>query len=163
MWATSPPSFSYGAAPRWRFKEKPLGCLVWDNAHWHTSTIVRNWIRERNQQIKNQRTGVRILPCFLPKRAPGSIPSNLSGSIANMPWLNSTGCTRPSNWPSATRAYYQCAYEAHLAISEIVSWVCTRLQRICTKTDTGSGIEDKRDENTYRYCWSYASLNRFLV
>jgi hypothetical protein len=44
--------------------------LVWDNASWHTSKRVREWIREHNRQVKQKGRGVRILPCLLPKQAP---------------------------------------------------------------------------------------------
>ena len=40
--------------------------LIWDNASWHVSKQVRTWIREHNSQVKQQSTGVRILPFFLP-------------------------------------------------------------------------------------------------
>ena len=43
--------------------------LIWDNASWHGSKIVRTWIREHNQQVKTSGTGVRILPVFLPTLA----------------------------------------------------------------------------------------------
>lgn len=44
--------------------------LIWDNATWHKSNIVRDWIREHNQQVKKQGAGVRILPFFLPVKSP---------------------------------------------------------------------------------------------
>ena len=43
--------------------------LIWDNASWHKSLLVRTWIREHNQQVK-QTEGVRILPFFLPTQSP---------------------------------------------------------------------------------------------
>ncbi len=44
--------------------------LVWDNASWHISKWVREWIREHNRRVKQEGRGVRILPCLLPKKAP---------------------------------------------------------------------------------------------
>ncbi|MGI8551349.1 MAG: hypothetical protein ACR2PL_11275 [Dehalococcoidia bacterium] len=32
--------------------------LVWDNASWHRSSEVRNWIREHNRQVKTSEQGV---------------------------------------------------------------------------------------------------------
>ncbi len=44
--------------------------LVWDNASWHLSQPVRQWLRAHNQQVKRDGAGVRILPCFLPVKSP---------------------------------------------------------------------------------------------
>ena len=44
--------------------------LIWDNASFHVSKLVRTWIREHNRLIKQAGTRVRILPCFLPTKSP---------------------------------------------------------------------------------------------
>ena len=44
--------------------------LVWDNASWHKSKLVREWIRAHNRQVKDTGEGVRILPCLLPSKSP---------------------------------------------------------------------------------------------
>jgi hypothetical protein len=44
--------------------------LIWDNAPWHISKMVRSWIRKHNQQVKQTGKGVRILPFLLPKQSP---------------------------------------------------------------------------------------------
>lgn len=44
--------------------------LIWDNASWHKSKMVRTWIREHNQQVKQEGKGVRILPFLLPTKSP---------------------------------------------------------------------------------------------
>jgi transposase len=43
--------------------------LIWDNASWHVSQRVRQWIKDHNRQAK-QTGGVRILPCYLPSKSP---------------------------------------------------------------------------------------------
>jgi hypothetical protein len=43
--------------------------LIWDNASWHISKLVRTWIREHNQQVKLTGKGVRILPFQLPTQS----------------------------------------------------------------------------------------------
>lgn len=48
---------------------KKVLALVWDNASWHCSQLVRNWIRQHNKQVKQQ-GGVRIIKCFLPVKSP---------------------------------------------------------------------------------------------
>jgi transposase len=44
--------------------------LVWDNASWHKSQIVRGWIRAHNQIVKREGKGVRLLPFLLPTKSP---------------------------------------------------------------------------------------------
>ena len=43
---------------------KTAWLLIWDNASWHVSKLLRSWIREHNSQVKAEGKGVRILPCF---------------------------------------------------------------------------------------------------
>jgi transposase len=44
--------------------------LIWDNASWHKSQIVRDWIRAHNQTVKKTGKGVRLLPVLLPTKSP---------------------------------------------------------------------------------------------
>jgi transposase len=44
--------------------------LLWDNARWHTSAVVRTWIRAHNRTVKCTGHGVRLLSCFLPVKSP---------------------------------------------------------------------------------------------
>ncbi len=44
--------------------------LVWDNASWHNSQIVKSWIREHNRQVRRSGHGVRLLICALPTKSP---------------------------------------------------------------------------------------------
>ena len=44
--------------------------LVWDNASWHVSQRVRNWIRAHNRRVKKDKAGVRIVVCPLPVKSP---------------------------------------------------------------------------------------------
>lgn len=44
--------------------------LVWDNAPWHVSRAVRQWIRAHNRQVKTSGQGVRILNDYLPIKSP---------------------------------------------------------------------------------------------
>ena len=44
--------------------------LPWDNASWHKSREVREWITTHNRQVKDSGRGVRIVPCLLPTRSP---------------------------------------------------------------------------------------------
>ena len=35
--------------------------LVWDNAPWHVSRLVRQWVRAHNRQVKASGRGVRLI------------------------------------------------------------------------------------------------------
>ena len=43
--------------------------LIWDNASWHTSQIVRQWIQAYNQRMKRE-GGCRLLVFYLPTKSP---------------------------------------------------------------------------------------------
>ena len=53
-----------------RLAQKQVLVMVWDHASWHKSKAVRKWVREHNQQVKQTRQGVRLLPWLLPKQSP---------------------------------------------------------------------------------------------
>jgi hypothetical protein len=87
--------------------------LIWDNASWHVSQRVRNWIQAHNRRAK-QEGGVRIVSCYLPVKSP---------------WLNSIepkwvhgkrAIVEPDRvltaWEVETRAcgYYGCDRHEHL-------------------------------------------------
>ena len=44
--------------------------LIWDNASWHISREVRDWVRRHNREIKRTGYGCRLLICRLPSRSP---------------------------------------------------------------------------------------------
>src|SRR5947209_7405106 len=48
----------------------PALVVIWDNASWHKSQIVRSWMRSHNQTVKQTGKGVRILPGLLPSKSP---------------------------------------------------------------------------------------------
>jgi hypothetical protein len=48
---------------------KRVFVLVWDNATWHTSQQVCQWIRAHNAKVKRS-GGVRLIVCHLPVKSP---------------------------------------------------------------------------------------------
>ncbi len=81
---------------------KRLLVLVWDNATWHTSQKVRQWIRSHNTKAK-QTGGLRLLVCRLPVKSP---------------WLN---CIEPK-WVHGKRAIVEP--ERKLTALELKTKVC---------------------------------------
>jgi transposase len=43
--------------------------LIWDNASWHRSHIVRKWLKAHNQRVKRA-GGCRLIVCPLPSKSP---------------------------------------------------------------------------------------------
>jgi hypothetical protein len=80
---------------------KEVWLLIWDNASWHISKEVREWIASHNRRVKNSggEAGVRIISCLLPiKRARGSTLWSPSGSMASARWSSPTVCSRLRSW-----------------------------------------------------------------
>lgn len=95
--------------------------LVWDNASWHISHQVRNWIRVHNRQVKRSGEGVRILACLLPVKSPWLNPIEPK-------WVHGKRrVVEPGRTLSAHEladricATFDCVHEAHLSIPEKVA------------------------------------------
>lgn len=95
--------------------------MLWDNASWHISRMVRDWLRTHNRQVGREGKGVRIIPCYLPTKSP---------------WLNSI----ESHWAHGKRkvveparlltanelaervcSHFGCQHEPHLHLTEQLS------------------------------------------
>lgn len=92
--------------------------LIWDNASWHKSQKVRTWIRAHNRQVKCTGQGVRLIVFFLPTKSPWLNPIEPK-------WVHGKrAVAEPERTLSAAEleeriyAYYGCAAEPHLTISE---------------------------------------------
>ena len=95
--------------------------LIWDNASWHKSRRVRDWIGAHNRKVKESGRGVRIVACFLPTKSP---------------WLNAIepkwahGKRKVAEPERLLGAYeladrvcgvFGCAHEPHLSIPQEVA------------------------------------------
>ena len=76
--------------------------LIWDNASWHRSHIVRQWLTAHNQRVK--RAGCRLLVCPLPSKRP---------------WLNAL----EPRWVHGKRAILEPT--RLLTAQELIARVCT--------------------------------------
>jgi transposase len=88
--------------------------LVWDNASWHESQIVRRWLREHNRQVKQSGQGGRLIVSFLPVKSPWLNPIEPK-------WLHGKKrVAEPDRLLSAAEladrvcAAYQCPHHPHL-------------------------------------------------
>jgi transposase len=78
-------------------------CLIWDNAAWHASQQVRDWLRDHNRQVKRRGQGVRLIAGYLPSKSP---------------WLNAIEAT----WVHGKRRVVEA--DRLLTISELADRVC---------------------------------------
>lgn len=92
--------------------------LIWDNASWHKSAEVRQWIRAHNRCVKQTGSGVRILACLLPTQSPWLNPIEPK-------WVHGKRAVRaPARVLSAAElearvyAYSRCDPHPQLVISE---------------------------------------------
>jgi len=95
--------------------------LIWDNASWHISKQVRQWLREHNQQVKQASKGVRILPFFLPTRSPWLNPIEPRWVHAKKAIVEPDGLLSAQQLAERVCTHFGCSYESHLAIVEEVS------------------------------------------
>jgi transposase len=85
--------------------------LMWDNASWHISQAVRQWIRAHNRTVK-QAGGCRLLMCRLPSKSP---------------WLNPI----EPKWVHGKRAVAEPVRT--LAVAELMQRICAYYH--CTLED----------------------------
>ena len=92
--------------------------LVWDNASWHKSQIVRTWIRRHNQQAKACGEGVRIVPCLLPSKSPWLNPIEPKWVHGKRAVLEPARVLTAQELADRVCAYYGCPHDAPLSIPE---------------------------------------------
>ncbi len=80
--------------------------LIWDNAAWHRSQAVRDWIKTHNRKVKAE-GGCRLIICHLPSKSP---------------WLNAI----EPKWVHGKRAAAES--ERLLPMSELMQRVCAYYQ-----------------------------------
>ena len=97
--------------------------LIWDNASWHKSKEVRDWIASHNREVKanGSEAGVRIVACLLPKKSPWLNPIEPK-------WVHSKRkVTEPERLLGAYEladrvcGVFGCAHEEHLSLPQEVA------------------------------------------
>jgi transposase len=92
--------------------------LVWDNASWHTSQLMRTWLRTHNRHVKQTGRGVRIIACRLPSKSPWLNPIEPKWVHGKRAVVEPACLLTAQEVAERVCAYYACAPEAHLSISE---------------------------------------------
>jgi hypothetical protein len=92
--------------------------LVWDNASWHTSQVVRTWLRAHNRHVKRTGRGVRVVTCRLPSKSPWLNPIEPKWLHGKRAVVEPARVLTAQEVAERVCAYYECSQEAHLSISE---------------------------------------------
>jgi hypothetical protein len=95
--------------------------LVWDNASWHVSAAVRDWLREHNRQVRRQESRVRIVVCGLPVKSPWLNPIEPKWVHGKRKVVEPTRLLTAAELEQRVCAYYDCAQCDHLAIPQKVA------------------------------------------
>lgn len=95
--------------------------LIWDNASWHKSQHVRQWLHAHNREVKRSGQGVRFIACLLPSKSPWLNPIEPK-------WMHGKrAISEPARLLTADElsqrvcSYYGCDREAHLTMPEKVA------------------------------------------
>ena len=89
--------------------------LVWDNASWHDSQLVRAWLRRHNRQVKRSGCGVRLVVCALPVKSPWLHPIEPKWLHAKRTVVEPARLLDLAELTERVCAVYGCPHEPHLA------------------------------------------------
>jgi len=88
--------------------------LIWDNASWHESHIVRRWLREHNRQVKQTGQGVRLIVSFLPVKSPWLNPIEPKWLHGKKRVAESDRLLSAAELVERVCAVYACPHHPHL-------------------------------------------------
>jgi hypothetical protein len=94
---------------------------VWDNASWHGSQAVRQWLREHNRQVKREGQGVRIVKCPLPSKSPWLNPLEAHGVHGKRAVVEPARLLTAAELVERVNTHCGCSYEEPLSIPQEVS------------------------------------------
>lgn len=94
--------------------------LIWDNAPWHISKVVRTWIRTHNQQAKRTGQGVRIVVCYLPSKSPWLNPIEPKWMHGKRAIVEPARLLPALELADRVCARFDCVHEPHLVAPEKV-------------------------------------------
>ena len=101
-------------------KGKRVLILVWDNASWHISKYVRNWVREHNRKVTMLGQGVRIWVCPLPTKSPWLNPIEPKWVHGKRRVVEPSRKLSPAELEEQVYSALDCSSEPHLTLSNNV-------------------------------------------
>ncbi len=100
---------------------KKVLVLVWDNASWHISHEVRDWIDKHNREVKKgAKEGVRIISCLLPKKSPWLNPIEPKWMHGKRRVMEADGLLSAHELIERVCAAFDCPHYEHLSVAEKV-------------------------------------------
>jgi hypothetical protein len=100
---------------------KRVWVLIWDNASWHISREVREWIASHNRGVKNSGCGVRIISCLLPKKSPWLNPIEPKWIHGKRKVVEPNGLLTAYELAERVCGVFGCPHYEHLSIPEYVA------------------------------------------
>src|SRR5215203_1345844 len=97
---------------------KKVWVLIWDNASWHISKEVREWIASHNRKAKNRGQGVRIISCLLPKKSPWLNSMEPKWVHGKRKVVEPDGLLTAHELAERVCLVFDCAHYEHLSIAE---------------------------------------------
>lgn len=95
--------------------------LIWDNASWHKSRAVQDWVRAHNRQVKRSGQGVRLLICPLPSKSPWLNPIEPKWLHAKRRILEPDRTLSIHELTQRICSAFNCNHLAHLSIPDNVA------------------------------------------
>ena len=95
--------------------------MIWDNASWHVSQEVRDWIRTHNREVKKQGLGVRIVPCRLPIKSPWLNRIEPHWVHGKRDIVEPTRLLTAQELADRICAHFDCKHESHLVVTDQVA------------------------------------------
>ena len=92
--------------------------LILDNASWHISQEVEKWLGEHNRQVKEEKRGVRIIKCPLPKKSPWLNPIEPHWVHGKRQIVEADRLLTPEEIVSRVYDYFGLPNQGYLTISE---------------------------------------------
>ena len=95
--------------------------MVWDNASWHVSKEVREWLQAHNREVRRTGQGVRILPCYLPIKSPWLNRIEPHWVHGKRKVVEPRGLLSAQELADRICAHFACDHEPHLTVTEKVA------------------------------------------
>ena len=95
-------------------RRKQAVLLIWDNASWHDSQIVRSWVRRHNRAVKQAGHGVRLIVCYLPTKSPWLNPIEPKWLHGKRKVLAPDRLLARAELADRVCAVYACPHDPHL-------------------------------------------------
>jgi hypothetical protein len=91
--------------------------MIWDNASWHISQVVRDWLRAHNREVRRSGQGVRIVVCLLPIKSPWLNPIEPKWVHGKRRVCEPDGLLSLQELAERVCANFGCTHDEHLSIA----------------------------------------------